>query len=54
MSRLPQDTPRDADDSAERSGGVDFEGDATIGGDVAGRDVVKIDLRSSNGFSVSA
>ena len=33
--------PRSTEDTPERSGGIDVEGDITVGGDVAGRDVVK-------------
>ncbi|HLF25614.1 MAG TPA: hypothetical protein VJG32_04710 [Anaerolineae bacterium] len=41
MSLPPRNTLPNSDDAVERSGGVDFQDDATIGGDVAGRDVVK-------------
>jgi len=41
MSASSDDTPSDSGDNEYRSGGIDVEGDASVGGDVAGRDVVK-------------
>jgi len=41
MPPSSDDTPSDSGDHEYRSGGIDVEGDASVGGDVAGRDVVK-------------
>lgn len=41
MSASSDDTPSDSGGNQYRSGGIDVEGDASVGGDVAGRDVVK-------------
>lgn len=41
MTPSSDDTPSDSGDNEYRSGGIDVEGDASVGGDVAGRDVVK-------------
>src|SRR3989337_621618 len=41
MSASSDGTPSDPGDPEYRSGGIDVEGDASVGGDVAGRDVVK-------------
>jgi hypothetical protein len=41
MSAPSDDTPSGSGGDEHRSGGIDVEGDASVGGDVAGRDVVK-------------
>ena len=41
MSASSDDTPSDSGGNQYRSGGIDVEGDVSVGGDVAGRDVVK-------------
>jgi hypothetical protein len=41
MAKSSQRTSHDSGETIDRSGGVDVEGDVSVGGDVAGRDVVK-------------
>ena len=41
MTPSSDDRQSDSGDNEYRSGGIDVEGDASVGGDVAGRDVVK-------------
>jgi hypothetical protein len=51
MSESPRGEQAESD-SKRRSGGVDFRGDATIAGDVAGRDVIKTE--TTVGFGAKA